>query len=222
MDNIVYAELEYQANKQDPLYDFSTMLVKYSKMLEQESYLLIKDLIGFLGAIDPSILNVDCSLKHKKVTLEDIWKCKNIAKKDIDFKTCRDLLRHCCFYELREKLPMFSASFALEKLPNELEKFAKIRNDGVHARAITLKEAQLIRSQILGVAIDKKATDIPSSLVKNMLQVRHEIKPPFSLLSPTQKPSIAPQKPTPTPPKPTPTKFKSKGPQILNIVVRNR
>ncbi|WP_104732993.1 HP0729 family protein [Helicobacter felis] len=222
LDNIVYAELEYQANKQDPLYDFGTMLVKYSKVLEQESYLLIKDLIGFLSTIEPAILNVDCSLKHKKVTLEDIWQCKNVFKKDIDFKACQDLLRHRSFYDLKEKLPPFSASFALEQLPNELEKFAKIRNEGVHARAITLQEAQLTRSQILGVAIDQKTIKIPNSLVKNILQVRHEIKPPSPPSSSTQKPSPVPQKPTLASSKPVPTKFKSKNPQTMHIVIRNR
>ena len=44
IDNIISAEIEYQSNISNPLYDFSSVVIKYSKTLEQEIYLFIEPL----------------------------------------------------------------------------------------------------------------------------------------------------------------------------------
>lgn len=48
-DAIVSAEIEYHDNSQDPLYDFSAVVIKLSKAFEKELYLFLKSLFAYLG-----------------------------------------------------------------------------------------------------------------------------------------------------------------------------
>ncbi|WP_163533085.1 HP0729 family protein [Helicobacter suis] len=72
LDNIIYAELEYQANKQDPLYDFSTITVRYSKTFEEEIYRFMQKLVDFLAKKDPSILRITWDMQGQEFSLRDL------------------------------------------------------------------------------------------------------------------------------------------------------
>jgi len=43
IDNLISTELEYSSNQNDPLYDFTTVIIKYSKIMELEIYNFIKN-----------------------------------------------------------------------------------------------------------------------------------------------------------------------------------
>lgn len=57
-ENLIFAELEFHANKGDKLYDFSGVILRYAKAFEQECYLLIRQMVEILGAKDSAILRL--------------------------------------------------------------------------------------------------------------------------------------------------------------------
>lgn len=76
LDNIISAEIEYQANKQNPLYDFSAVIVKYSKCIELELYSFAKELFRSLSKLDISILELEYNVQGISYTLKDIFEKK--------------------------------------------------------------------------------------------------------------------------------------------------
>ncbi|MGJ0340724.1 hypothetical protein [Aliarcobacter cryaerophilus] len=84
MTNIISAEIEFEDNKSDLTYDFTSVVIKYSKTMEKEIYLFMKELFKvliknskdeantlrnkILGVADDSILTD--ILKYKKKILE--------------------------------------------------------------------------------------------------------------------------------------------------------
>jgi len=55
-DNIISAEIEYLQNKHNPLYDFSSLVVKYSKAVELELHRFMKVVFKYLTDSDVSTL----------------------------------------------------------------------------------------------------------------------------------------------------------------------
>ncbi|MGJ0342937.1 hypothetical protein NG769_10790 [Aliarcobacter cryaerophilus] len=84
LTNIISAEIEFEDNKLDVTYDFTSVVIKYSKTMEKEIYLFMKELFKvliknskdeantlrnkILGVADDSILTD--ILKYKKKILE--------------------------------------------------------------------------------------------------------------------------------------------------------
>ncbi|WP_066402313.1 hypothetical protein [Aliarcobacter cryaerophilus] len=84
LTNIISAEIEFDENKLDVTYDFTSVVIKYSKTMEKEIYLFMKELFKvliknskdeantlrnkILGVADDSILTD--ILKYKKKILE--------------------------------------------------------------------------------------------------------------------------------------------------------
>ncbi|MEA2049846.1 MAG: HP0729 family protein, partial [Campylobacterota bacterium] len=75
-DNIISAEIEYHQNKHNPLYDFSTVVVKYSKILELELYIFMKTILAFLMEKDNSLEDFSYSVQNRDFILIDILKNK--------------------------------------------------------------------------------------------------------------------------------------------------
>ncbi|WP_104753403.1 HP0729 family protein [Helicobacter salomonis] len=158
LENMVYAELEYQHNKQDPLYDFGSVIAKYSKMLEQELFLFIQSVVARICIDHPEVLSVNYPLSHRNTcTLADLDKHRPTLF------SYQILLTH----KLTQYKDCFP-HFHFTRMGELLNKFRKIRNDGVHGECpTTLEEACLARNIILGV-------DQPS-LVKNLLIQRVQL-----------------------------------------------
>ncbi|WP_162982745.1 hypothetical protein [Helicobacter vulpis] len=58
LDNILYAAMEYQENRKDPLYDFSAVMVRYSKILEQEMYHFLRNFAESSSHLNLQILTI--------------------------------------------------------------------------------------------------------------------------------------------------------------------
>ncbi|CCF81459.1 putative ATP /GTP binding protein [Helicobacter bizzozeronii CCUG 35545] len=144
LDNIIYAEMEYQDNKQDPLYDFSAVMVRYSKILEQEVYLLTKDIVAFLSHVDPMILELRYESMNRSYPLSGLFGKKGKPNLHAHSK----ILTLPEIQNLRSKLPPFVADFGLKELPQALQDFTFKRNKGVHERPISLQEASGVRIKI--------------------------------------------------------------------------
>ncbi|WP_163563826.1 hypothetical protein [Helicobacter suis] len=169
LDNIIYAELEYQANKQDPLYDFSTITVRYSKTFEEEIYRFMQKLVDFLAKKDPSILeitwSVQWSVQKKEFSLRDLPSNKpNLGS----YKHILHRLEKAI-----DNLPQdLSESLHLVRttLIETIRTFQENRNKSAHgSEKASLKEAQTLRDKILGIK--------DHSILKGMITSKETLKP---------------------------------------------
>ena len=147
VDNVISAEIEFEQNKQNPLYDFSSVIVKYSKTMERELYGLFCALFDFLTYKQESILRVSYSVQNRNYTLEDIFEHKP------NLGTYAFLVRNSRINSVFESYTPKKIKDAIkyEILPF-IAKLQDIRNENVHGKSATLVEAKQLRELILGIA----------------------------------------------------------------------
>ncbi|WP_163535117.1 HP0729 family protein [Helicobacter suis] len=164
LDNIIYAELEYQANKQDPLYDFSTITVRYSKTFEEEIYRFMQKLVDFLAKKNPSILRITWDMQGQEFSLRDLPSNKP------NLGSYKDLL-----YQLNKtnyNLPQDLSKLRdfQHTLIKTIKTFQKNRNKSAHGNEkASLKEAQTLRDKILGIK--------DHSILKGMIAFKKSFEP---------------------------------------------
>ena len=73
VENLVSAELEYRQNRQNPLYDFSFVVVKYSKTIECEVCEFARTLFAKLGDKNSQILNIKFTIQEREFCIADIF-----------------------------------------------------------------------------------------------------------------------------------------------------
>jgi len=148
LDNIVSAEMEYMQNRLNPQYDFSTVIIKYAKTMEQELYGFIKTLFKYLISYDSSIKNISYSVQSRDYIINDIFTKKpNIG-------TYKFLLRE---YKVKESTDesikdYYTKKFISSTIPHYISQVQKIRNESVHGEAATLKDVEDLRKNILGIS----------------------------------------------------------------------
>jgi len=75
-DNLISAEIEYTQNKHNPLYDFSAVVMKYSKIIELELYGFFKYLFKYLISKTSSIANINYSVQGQDYIVDDLFTYK--------------------------------------------------------------------------------------------------------------------------------------------------
>jgi hypothetical protein len=65
--------MEYVQNRLNPRYDFSTVIIKYAKTMEQELYIFIKALFSYLLAYDNCVGDVTYSVQSREYKIKDIF-----------------------------------------------------------------------------------------------------------------------------------------------------
>lgn len=147
LSNIISSEIELQEHKLDSTYDFSSIVIKYSKTLEQEIYLFIKTLFRFLIEKNPNIENICYSIQGFEYTVKDIFKYKP------NFGTYKFLLKNETIKEeIAQGLEKHIGFFIQKKLVNYIFYIQDIRNETVHDKPATLNDANTLRDKILGIA----------------------------------------------------------------------
>lgn len=164
LDNIISAEMEYMQNRLNPMYDFSTIIIKYSKTIEQEIYLYVKALFSLLIANDPSIKEVRYSVQSREYKISEIFAHKpNIG-------TYKFLLKEPKVKEVIEQSieDHYTKKFISSTVPYYITMIQGIRNESVHGAAATLNDVVELRKSILGIAKISMLVDIIKSRVKNI------------------------------------------------------
>ena len=64
-DNIIASEIEYLQNKHNPLYDFSSVVIKYSKAVELELHRFMKVMFAYLIEKETSLANLPYSIQGR-------------------------------------------------------------------------------------------------------------------------------------------------------------
>ncbi|HEC1752275.1 TPA: ATP-binding protein [Campylobacter lari] len=142
ISNIICAEMEFDENKQDPLYDFTSIIVKYSKTLEYEIYDFCKKVFLQLYQKDESIKNISYSVQQKAYTLSDFFKHKpNIG-------TMKFLLIN---KQIQDLLEIKCKNFIIYELSKHINTLQDIRNVAVHEKIPSLEQTKKLRNLILGI-----------------------------------------------------------------------
>lgn len=155
MDNIISAEIEYQENKQNPLYDFTSIVVKYSKTIEQELYLFFKSIIDFLSEENPTILDIEYSVQKFDYTLHDIFNHKP------NLGTYKYLLgQRTIQNELRDKCNKQVQYYTSRTIPNHINTIQEIRNETIHGNPPKLIEVETLRDKIIGIGCESMIIEL--------------------------------------------------------------
>ncbi|EOG9651871.1 HP0729 family protein [Campylobacter upsaliensis] len=158
VSNLINAELELMHSENDPLNDFTSIIVKYSKTLEYELYSFAKKLFLKLCEQNSSLYDLKYNVQGKDYILEDFFTQKpNIG-------SIKFLLKHpkIQVYLDRELIRFINYRFS-----KSLSLIQKIRNEAVHAKNPSLSELKSLRSEILGIE--------NTSLLKDLLILKENL-----------------------------------------------
>jgi hypothetical protein len=164
MDNIISAEIEYEENINDPLYDFSSVVVKYAKTMEQEIYLFAKALFKYLIKKDSNLVYINYSVQGKDYILEDILTYKP------NLGTYKFLIKNSSISACIDKYLEYQMKyFVTKKFTYYIKMLQAIRNETVHGNAPKPNEVKVLRAEIIGVANESMLIE----LVKHRVEFKY-------------------------------------------------
>ncbi|CAJ99499.1 HP0729 family protein [Helicobacter acinonychis] len=142
INNIIHAELELLQSQNDFLNDFTSIIVKYSKILEYEIYIFAKKVLLKACEKDPNLYDLTYQVQGQFFTLKDFF------TKKPNLGSIKFLLKHkkvqC---HLEESLNKFINSF----FQKSLSLIQNIRNEAVHTKVPSLNEVEKVRNEILSI-----------------------------------------------------------------------
>ena len=146
-DNIISAEIEYMQNRDNLLYDFSSVIVKYSKAVELELYRFMRDLFASLMSHDNSLENVSYSVQGRDYTLKDT------ATHKPNLGTYSYLIKS---YKIKDAINLHIRDrnlkhFIHANIPSFIRTMQKVRNESVHGDSTALRECNEIRNEVVGI-----------------------------------------------------------------------
>jgi len=146
-DNIISAEIEYMQNKDNLLYDFSSVIVKYSKAVELELYRFMKKVFAHLLEADHELENFPYAIQGRDYKLKDILTHKP------NFGTYSYLIKS---REIKNAINEHIQNgtlrhFIFVATPSFIRTMQNVRNESVHGDATPLKECDEIRSEVIGI-----------------------------------------------------------------------
>ena len=146
-DNIISAEIEYMQNKENILYDFSAVVLKYAKAVEDELYRFMKKLFKFLMEHDGYLKAFPYQVQGRKYQLQDIINYKP------NFGTYAYLIKS---YEIKKSLHEYIQDktlkhFILFEIPMFIKKMQNVRNESVHGNTTSFQECNTIREEVIGI-----------------------------------------------------------------------
>lgn len=141
-ENLIFAEMEFDENRENKLYDFSGVAIKYGKAVEYEAYLLFRALFFSLAKIKKEILEIKFEVQGRAYTIADLQSFKP------NLGTYKFLLSHPLITQTLEESKI---QWISNKLANSLGIVQKFRNFSAHEGKISLEEIIDLREKILGI-----------------------------------------------------------------------
>lgn len=167
MENLINAEIEYLANRANPLYDCTGIILLYAKSMEQEIMRFYRVLFGILVEYESTLTEVESPLAAITYSVHEVessvqeW-LEGKAKSTPALGTTKHL-RKCAqqvlekwkydkAYKLDSSLNKHDISyFAGIKLGSFINTLQAIRNPAAHASSPSLAQASTLRERILGI-----------------------------------------------------------------------
>lgn len=146
-DNVISAEIEYFQNKTNPLYDFSSVVIKYSKAVEYELYYFIKSICKYLISKNDLLRDFKYSIQGRDYNLEDILENK------ASYGTYKYIINS---YEIKNAIHKFIYNnklkfFILQDVVYYITVIQEIRNVSVHEGETSFSDCNKIRNNVLGI-----------------------------------------------------------------------
>jgi len=145
LDNIISAEIEIQNNKNDLVYDFSSIVMKYSKVMELEIYLFVRDIFEKIFEdikdIRYVVQGINFKMEEFLYKKPNLGTIKKFLKKEIKIKN--SILKHYANKQF--------TYYLLQTLPYVIGEIQNIRNENIHAESSNFDEVDELRRMILGV-----------------------------------------------------------------------
>ncbi|TQR33134.1 ATP-binding protein [Campylobacter sp. MIT 99-7217] len=141
ISNLISAQLELEQNEANKLYDYTSVVVKYSKALEYEIYDFSRAIFARLCKANKELLNISYSVQERSFILENFFTQKpNLGTVKFLF------LKKELFDPLEKPLKNF-----VIKLKDDISFLQNIRNASVHKDFASLEQARALRAKILGL-----------------------------------------------------------------------
>lgn len=142
LENLVFAEMEFEKNKEDKLYDFTGVAMRYGKIIEMEAYWFFYFFLVLLIQKEQKVKDVSFLVYGKKVKVADfkevypgLGSYKVLLANSIIAKAIRD----------------HKYKWASKDIVDNLTMIQKIRNRAAHKEKISLDEIIIARKAILGI-----------------------------------------------------------------------
>lgn len=156
LENLVFAEMEFEKNKEDKFYDFSGVAIKYGKIIEMEAYLFFKTLFFFLTKSDEEILQITFEVQGRGYSIADL----------------KDFRPNLGTYKFLLNNPLISQSIEKSNLKwiisgvfGNLSIVQQIRNEAAHGERTSLEGIQKLRNGVLGIGRNRI---LPDFLLKRL------------------------------------------------------
>jgi len=155
-DAIISAEIEFQDNCKDPLYDFTGVVLKLSKAFEREVYLFLRTLFERIIREDFSLGKIQYGVHKQEYLLKEY---KN-HKPNLGTNTF--LLRKFAIKNaITDSIKSIKVRrYILSTIPEAIEAVKFVRNESAHDTAATLKECTQLRKRMLGIGQDGVLHDL--------------------------------------------------------------
>ena len=169
MESLINAEIEYLANRANPLYDCTGIILLYAKSMEQEIMRFYRTLFatlvefeGTLAEVETPIAEITYSVQEVESSVQE-W-LEGRAKRAPTLGTTKHL-RKCAQQVLEkwkeDKAYKLSGSnkhsishFVSFKLGSFINTLQAIRNPAAHATQASIEQASTLRERILGIGQD--------------------------------------------------------------------
>jgi len=146
-DALISAEIEYQENKGDTLYDFTSVVVNLSKAFEKEVYLFLKKIFAKLMHHNKNLQFIEYSVQGGQFTLKEYLNNKpNLGTHNYLLRN-REIKNTIWDSITNNELKFFLTT----TIPKAITDIQPIRNESVHAEAASLKDCVAFRRMIFGV-----------------------------------------------------------------------
>lgn len=164
-ENLVYAELEFSANKNDTAYDFSGVVLRYAKAFEQECRAFVRTLIIELAKTDSAVLEIPYEENGHKKQVSDL----------LQSSTLLGVYGYLLKGELRAHIDKYAKqnpkiSSVVKHLVSGIRAIQTLRNPAAHGEKSSINQASEIRNKILGIG----QYSLISSIVKTRLEMQKE------------------------------------------------
>jgi hypothetical protein len=155
-DAIVSAEIEYAENSEDSLYDYSSVVVKFSKALELEIYLFLRQVFKHLMLKQSTLQDIAYSVQSRNFTLKDYMTEKpNLGTNKFLLKN--ELVQEAINSHIQSSPLRF---FLFSRVGKSINAIQEIRNEAAHGQSTAQKECQKVRNSVLGIGENGTLCDL--------------------------------------------------------------
>lgn len=167
-ESLISAELNYLMYKDNATHDFSTIVINYGKVFENESYYFLKDLFTELLKYDEALESIEYQVQGQDFLLTNYLHAKpNMGTNKYLLSHSKIFHAYTAYYDDRRKYAPLLNLLKFE-LKNAISTIQSVRNEASHGGMISKQECDDVRAVMLGIG--------QSSIIAILLENRKQLK----------------------------------------------